>query len=98
MTNVICEPRMRGKTTRMIVESHKKQIPIVVSNATQVKIIIEKAKEMGKEIPKPISAFDLLRNRERYNLIHGVLIDEASAVLSIVLGARIEGMTVTKED
>lgn len=89
--------RGSGKTTNLIYESNKKEIPIVCDTKSQCSFIEKKAKYMGVRIPEPICIYDLyssdkFRGRAKPEKI---LIDELPRVLSLITGCEIETATMT---
>lgn len=86
-----------GKTTNLIYESNKKDIPIVCGSKQQCCFIEEKARRMRIRIPEPICICDLcdvdkIRGGKKPERI---LIDELPNVLSILLGCVIDTATMT---
>lgn len=86
-----------GKTTNLIYESNKKDIPIVCGSKSQCRFIEEKAEQMRIRIPKPIWIYDLcdsnkFRGGEKPERI---LIDELPNVLSSIIGCTIDTATMT---
>lgn len=88
---ILSMERGSGKTTELIKVSSVTNAPIICRNKRMTEIIEERAKEMGVEIPKPLSLWD--RERKPYafdprNEV-GVLIDDIDLVLSQFLGTRV---------
>lgn len=84
-----------GKTHSMILDSAKTGATIIVPTGIQVRLIRERAKELGVEIPTPVSAFDIRGNKVDNRDINGYLIDELPQVLSVLLGEEVIGATST---
>ena len=60
-------PRASGKTTLLIKESARNQIPIVVGNKFAVQQIIDQANKMGEHIPEFFEMVDELEKRLEYD-------------------------------
>ena len=100
---IILDERGSGKTIRLVVESHVKNIPIMTVNRQMVKNIKESAKWLGLKIPEPICLDEFLKNRhiqgrDNYNYESGILIDEAHSVLTELLKTKIHTITLTGEN
>ena len=99
---IILDKRGSGKTVRLVVESHVKNVPIMTLNRQMVKIIKESAKWLGLKIPEPICLDDFLKNRHiqgrnNHDYENGILIDEAQLVLTELLKTKIHTITLTGE-
>lgn len=94
---IILDKRRSGKTVRLVVESHTKNVPIMTLNRQMAKIVKESAERLGLKIPDPICLDDFLRNRH-CDYENGILIDEAQMVLTELLKTKIHTMTLTEED
>lgn len=93
-------PRASGKTTLLIKESAKTGRPIIEPNTASARYVEEQAKEMGLNIPEPISATSWNGGYYRgsnFNRIDGFLIDEVDSVLSNIFGKPIVKATYTPE-
>lgn len=93
-------PRASGKTTLLIKESAKTGRPIIEPNTFSARYVEEQAKEMGLNIPEPISATSWNGGYYRgsnFNKIDGFLIDEVDSVLSSIFGSPIYKATYTPE-
>ena len=93
-------PRASGKTTLLIKESAKTGRPIIEPNTFSARYVEEQAKEMGLNIPEPISATSWIGGYYRgsnFNRIDGFLIDEVDSVLSSIFGRPIYKATYTPE-
>lgn len=78
--------RGTGKTTRLVQESAKRQIPIVCPTNANAKIIFQRAKELNLQIPNPISVLDL--NIEKHIGVGNILIDDADMCFVIYLNNK----------
>lgn len=78
--------RCSGKTTKLIKISNKTKSPIICRNRNIAKFIKTMAKEMGLEIPNPMT-IDMYKN-EKYRY-EKVLIDDLDLVLGQFLVTRI---------
>ena len=93
-------PRASGKTTLLIKESAKTGRPIIEPNTFFARYVEEQAKEMGLNIPEPISATSWNGGYYRgsnFNRIDGFLIDEVDLVLANIFGKPIVKATYTEE-
>lgn len=88
--------RYCGKTTELIKASSEGNIPILCCNYYNSKHIIDLAKEMGLEIPKPITVRDLEINPTLRDG-KGVLVDEAIDILQILIGKKVLMASVSDE-
>ena len=99
MTEVFYQPRLSGKTTKMIEMSNKLNQTIIVNNRTTANLIAAKAEDMGLIIPHPIGVMDYvsLANRDGFNShdIEPVLVDEVQHVLRELLKTKVTAMTIT---
>lgn len=59
-TKIRFKPRQSGKTTKLIKKSSKNNIPIIVGSLENVKSVEYMAKELGLQIPKPLTYSQLL--------------------------------------
>lgn len=86
-----------GKTTYLIKKSAEFKYPIICCSETQRRIIKDTAKEMGLDIPDPIS-FSSINSKEKLrglNCFDKLLIDDLEYVLKILFGKDIYAATVT---
>lgn len=91
--------RGSGKTTALIIESHKTGKYIVVGNRVQVKYILEMSQELGLNIPCPITLVEVMRGRISKRIRReGILVDEAPTLLESVLDAQIHMYTASKDE
>lgn len=89
---VIGGGRKCGKTTELIKKASKEGLYILCPNKNMARIIFKQAKDMGLNIPHPITVEDLpLRSVH----IDEVLIDEVEIVLQKLIGKRVAGMSTT---
>ena len=72
--------RQQGKTTKLIITSEVTGYPIVTVDEIRKKIIKEIAKQMGCNIPDPIS-YEYLRRYPASLPIEKVLIDDAEEII-----------------
>lgn len=80
---IIAGKRCSGKTYQALFYSHLKQVPILVMNMSQAKLLENQAKDLGLEIPKVIvlnseKSLYGLRNRK-------IIIDDAELFLKNML-------------
>ena len=84
----------------LIKESTKTGIPIIEPNTVSARYVEEQAKEMGLNIPEPISATSWNGGYYRgsnFSRIDGFLIDEVDSVLANIFGKPIDKVTYTPE-
>lgn len=62
---IITGPRGSGRTTELIKQSFIHHIPIVCNQAQEVENILRLAKKIGVEIPRPVTANDVLDRDKR---------------------------------
>lgn len=95
-------PRGKGKTTRMLYASEFNNAPIICGNDTRKRYLIETAKCMNLNIPKPISVSDIICKRTKGKRFNSVVVDEIDDVLREILrftmSVDIIGGTITIED
>lgn len=88
--------RKCGKTTRMVLMSSEKGIPILTCNRNMVKLLECTAKDMGVKIPRPISAKDFALGSSQLNCT-SVLVDEIDWVVANLIGADVVVSTTSSE-
>lgn len=86
--------RGSGKTTELIKTSSITNAPIICRTRKMAKLIKERAKEMGLEIPNPMT-IDMYKN-EKYRY-EKVLIDDIDLVLRMYLNAEVLYATTSCE-
>lgn len=99
MTNYLIGESRSGKTTRLIERSAKEGIYILVANKEIARCVADQAKEMGLDIPYPVTLDEYLRgNKFQGSSIRrdGLLIDDLDMVLDLLFrGIPIRGVTLT---
>ena len=97
--NVVIGERCSGKTTRLIERSAKEGIYILVANKEMARCVADQAKDMGLEIPYPVTVGEYLRgNKFQGSSIRrdGLLIDDLDMVLDLLFrGIPIREVTLT---
>lgn len=97
--NIVIGKRCSGKTTRLIERSAKEGIYILVANKAMARCIADQAKEMGLDIPFPVTLDEYLRgNKFQGSSIRwdGLLIDDLDMVLNRMFrGIPIREITLT---
>lgn len=99
MTDIIVGSRGSGKSTALLKQSAEEQIYILTGTRSQAKCLFDQAREMGLNIPFPVTWDDYCKGHFQGTSIEedGVLIDEASHILSRALrGIPIKTVTWTK--
>ena len=89
----IIMPRRYGKTYQLIMKSAKTG-DCIVCDYLQVHNIQEKAKEMGKDIPLPISYGDFVKKRYQGKEIKGFLIDDIEMLLEYLSNVPVNAITM----
>ena len=95
-------PRRSGKTARTIMESAKTGSYILVATIEQANAISKQAKDMGYDIPYPVTIREITTGRKcfdnKHMREHGVLVDEARIVLQkAIYDIPIHGMTLNND-
>lgn len=89
MTKYLIGERCSGKTTRLIERSAKEGIYILAPTKNTARCIADQAKEMGLDIPFPLTVGEYLRgNKFQGSSIRrdGLLIDDLDMVLHQLFG------------
>lgn len=92
-------PKGSGKTRYLIQRSYITQIPILCLSEIGIRIIKDKALVMGLTIPEPIDICDYMRdyvNSNKKTKSDKLLVDEALAILSIILETDIDTVTFSE--
>lgn len=101
MTNIILRGRAQGKTHDLIITSHMTWTPIVCHNETAVRNVKKMAREMGYNIPEPMS---ITTFKKYYTLDKEILVDDLDFLIEDILnqyfGAHVmvASMTLGEED
>lgn len=101
MTDIIVGSRGSGKSTELIKMSADENIYILTGTKSQAECLFNQARKMGLNIPFPVTWEEFTRGHLQGTPIQedGVLIDEASHLLSRVLkGIPVKAVTWTKND
>ena len=96
-TTLIIKDRATGKTTQLLYTSETTQYPIIVQNHSQVKFLLDKAKDLNLIIPVPMTVEEV-KNKRGMNYDH-VLIDEGynliGEALDAYMGTHVVAVTLT---
>lgn len=97
MEDLIVKGRGKGKTYGLILKSAATGYPIITPH--NVDYIISQARDMKVRIPEPISCQNLtkLRNNLR-GTNNKVLLDEADTIIEMLIGVKVDSMTITPEN
>ncbi len=87
--NLVIAGRGKGKTTELIRLSNGLNKPIVVSGYSKVTHIKKMAKEMGLEIPEPLTVSEWLSHKSVRGINQSCLVDDLDIVLHD-LGLNVE--------
>lgn len=95
--------RGQGKSTRLLYASEFQNIPILCGTFENKMYLMSRAKQLGLEIPEPITSSELLNRRDKSKSINEWLIDEAHWVLQCLLneinsGGKIVALTITSDE
>lgn len=97
--NIVIGERCSGKTTRLIERSAKEGRNILVANKAMARCIADQAKEMGLDIPFPVTLDEYLRGNKFQGSsirLDGLLIDDLDMVLNRMFrGIPIREVTLT---
>jgi len=85
--------RVCGKTTELIKKANKDNLYIVCANMERVRAVANLARKMEVDIPFPISVEELPLK----GFMKEVLVDDAEAVLSALIGRRVIGASTSME-
>lgn len=96
-TTLIIKDRGTGKTTQLLYTSATTQCPIIVQNHSQVRFLLDKAKDLNLIIPAPMTVEEFKNNcGMNYDC---VLIDEGynliGEALNAYMGAHVVAVTLT---
>ena len=92
-------PRAAGKTTRMMYLSEHYQVPILCHSSATKKLLINKAKQYGIDMPIPLDITDIKSNINiGSSNITKAIIDEPLAILERLIDAEIVAMAYSDED
>jgi hypothetical protein len=95
VTDIIILPDGGGKTTELIKRSAESFAYIVVATRKDATRVFHQAKDMGLDIPFPLTFAEFL-NREYYRPgIRGVLIDDLDLLVGFMTTGRLPVLAVT---
>lgn len=102
---IINLPRGQGKTVRMLYASEFNDAPILCANNMQKKYLIDKSKELGLQIPEPITTSDVVLRKLKDDVIRdkNILVDEAPMILQSLLNSlgmkgEVKAITLTSDE
>ena len=88
---IIRTERGKGKTTALIKQASRDQSYILCVNKPMARYVYEKARDMGLNIPFPITVADLpLHGHE-----NPILIDEIDYILPQLIGVKVDTVTTS---
>jgi hypothetical protein len=91
---ITIKPRQHGKTTALILQSAKDNIPIVCASTGHAEYIVRLAKTMGvTNLPDPIPYYI---NTKLLGGPSVCYVDDADRILQMIIHARIKEATFTK--
>ena len=99
--NLLIKQKGAGKTTGLIYTSEATGYPIVTSSKIHACYIKDWSKDMGCEIPDPITVEELLTDKMRkINRVENVLFDDVETILNealnMYLGVNVVCATMTE--
>ena len=97
--------RGQGKTVRLLYASEWNDTPILCANSMQKKYLVDKSKELGLQIPEPITTSDIVSGKLKEGVIRDrdILVDEAPMMLQSLLNAlglkgEVKAITLTSDE
>ena len=100
MNKLIIAPRGSGKTSALIKASAECDCPIIVPTISEATRVMDKALEMGYNIPEPIPFG--IRNKIQRENYKAVIIDDLDTILPMILedyfGAKVEAVVANYEN
>lgn len=88
--------RGKGKSTAAIVESSKTYIPILVYNRNQVKMLNDRAENLGLDIPEPVTLKEHLTKKGTKKPFR-LIVDETEQILKTLLDTELHMITLTED-
>lgn len=82
-----------GKTTALIKKASTEHLYIVCASKERVRYVSDMARELGLDIPFPISLSELPLN----GCMKEILVDDVEDVLSVLIGRRVVGASTSME-
>lgn len=95
--NIIHKGKGEGKTTELIKLSATHQAYIVCCSIQEANRILKQARDMGLNIPMPITYDDFIEKKYYGKYIKGFLIDNAEHLLQQMTKVPITDITINKE-
>lgn len=96
--NIIVAPRRMGKTTQLIQLCSSYKYALIVCNSHQMcEWTFHYAKEMGINIPMPITYYELLEGRYRGKNIDAFLLDNVDMFLRSLTSVPIVAITINEK-
>lgn len=83
---VYVRPRAAGKTHELIKLAAEERLVIVSANVEMVRVVERRAREMGLDIPQPLSFRQLTSGAHRGRAIKGFAFDDAELCLQQIAG------------
>lgn len=78
---IICRPRGAGKTTELINKAAEEFLYIVCFSHEEAQRVAETARQLGKDIPQPITMDELINAQFHEAGVKGFLIDNGEALI-----------------
>lgn len=96
-------PRGSGKSTRLLYASEFTGAPILCKDRESKEMLIDKAKQLGINIPEPICVHELMHETDKILNVKDLLVDEVIIVLQEILKTKrrslnIIGLTMSDEN
>lgn len=100
--NLLSKPRGTGKTIALIYTSEATRYPILVSTRAKAERLEERAKELGCDIPKPVTITEFKSDKKLKNIYRDILVDDLEDFLDEALrqyfGSRVLCATLNYKD
>ena len=91
---ILSKPRIMGKTTQSIYESHKTGFPIVCTFKNDIKNIKMLAEKLNIDIPEPIWFNEVKEKMEGYTY-KNIIIDDLDKLISHLTYSNLHAITLT---
>ena len=100
--DIIHRPRQAGKTTEIIKRAAEEFLYIIVVNRHEADRVFAQAKDMGLDIPFPVTIQELMGSKATGIKVNGVAIDNAELILRHIVESwtlsPVKVMSINKEE
>jgi hypothetical protein len=96
---VYAKPRGGGKTHELIKLAADRHLVVICASAEMAGMVAKRARELGLDIPQPLSWRQVMNGAHRGRRINGYVIDDADACLQQIVGtpAPVVAVSLTNE-